>query len=196
MKIGLYGGTFSPPHLGHIRAAECFKKALELDRLIIMPAGIPPHKAVSDPIPNDKRLEMVKIAFEGLGEVSEYEMQKEGASYTYLTLRWLREQYDAQIYLCMGEDMFLSLDRWREAKGIFNVCHIVCLKREESSYNEISERKKEFEENYGASITVLSYAPLPVSSTEIRYKVRNGESLEGLLSNEVADYIREKRLYL
>ncbi len=195
MKTGLYGGTFSPPHLGHIRAAECFVRGMDLDRLIIMPAGIPPHKKVSCPIPSNKRLEMVRLAFDGLGEVSDYEIQKEGASYTFLTLRWLRERTDDVIYLCMGEDMFLCLDKWREAAEIFESAHIVCLKREESSYNEVLERKKEFEENFGAVITVLSYAPLPVSSTEIREKIRNGESLMGLLSDEVADYIVSNGLY-
>ena len=196
MKTGLYGGTFSPPHLGHIRAARCFKEAVGLDRLVIMPAGIPPHKAVSDPIPQDKRLEMVKIAFDGIGEVSDYEMKKEGASYSYLTVRWLKEQSEGELYLCMGEDMFLSLDRWREAEEIFRNCHIVCLKRENSSYNEISEKKEEFERVFGAVITVLMYEPLMVSSTEIRNRIKDGRSLEGLLSSEVADYIFANQLYL
>jgi len=139
---------------------------------------------------------MAKIAFSGIGEVSDYEMNKEGASYTYLTLRWLREQCDSEIYLCMGEDMFLSLDRWREFEEIFNSCHIVCLKREESSYKEIEEKKKEFEDIFNARITVLSYEPLLVSSTEIRDRIRKGESLKGLLSYEVAEYISENELYV
>ena len=150
MKIGLYGGTFSPPHLGHIRAAECFKEGAELDKLIVMPAGIPPHKAVNNPIDQKKREEMVRIAFEGIGEVSDYEMKKEGASYTYLTLRWLKEQYDADIYLCMGEDMFLSLDKWREAEEIFDSSIVLCLKREATSFEAIDNKKTEFEEKYNA----------------------------------------------
>lgn len=196
MKIGLYGGTFSPPHLGHIRAARCFVDGVQLDKLIIMPAGIPPHKAVADPIPNDKRLEMTRLAFSGIGEVSDYEMTKEGASFTYLTLRWLKTQYDGEIYLCMGEDMFLCLDKWREAEEIFASCHIVCLKREESSYSEIENKKTEFETDYNAVITVLSYEPLPVSSTEIREKVKKGEKLELYLSDNVAEYIAENNLYI
>ena len=196
MRIGLYGGTFSPPHLGHVRAAKCFLEGGALDKLIIMPAGIPPHKTVSDPIPQSKRLELVHVAFDGIGEVSDYEMRKEGASYTYLTLRWLKAQYDAEICLCVGEDMFLSLDTWREAAEIFANSHILCLKREESSYNEITEKKKRFEQNFGAEITVLSYSPLPVSSTEIREKLKSGETLDGFVSKEVEDYIRKSGLYL
>ncbi len=196
MKIGLYGGTFSPPHLGHIRAARCFVEGIGLDKLIIMPAGIPPHKDVLDPISNKHRLEMTKLAFSELGEVSDYEMNKDGASFTYLTLRWLKTQYEGKIYLCMGEDMFLCLDKWREAEEIFSESHIVCLKRENSAYDEVENKKKEFERMYNAEITILTYEPLPVSSTEIREKVKNGEALEDLLSYNVATYIVENRLYL
>ncbi len=196
MKIGLYGGTFSPPHLGHIRAAQCFVDGAGLDKLIIMPAGIPPHKAVTDPIPNDKRLEMAKIAFSGVGEVSDYEMNKDGASYTYLTLRWLKEKENGEIYLCMGEDMFLCLDKWREAEEIFSTAHIVCLKRENTPYEEIEEKKIEFEKEFNAKIIVLSYEPLPVSSTEVRDSIKNGKSTTHLLPKEVADYIAANQLYI
>ena len=195
MKIGLYGGTFSPPHLGHVRAAECFKEGAGLDKLIIMPAGIPPHKAVNNPIDQKKREEMVRIAFEGIGEVSDYEMSKEGASYTYLTLRWMRTQYEGDIYLCMGEDMFLSLDRWREAEEIFASCNILCLKREATSFEEVNNKKREFEEKYKATIDILSYSPLPVSSTEIREKIKANASLSGLVSPQVEEYIRSNKLY-
>ncbi len=195
MKIGLYGGTFSPPHMGHIRAAKCFVEGAQLDKLIIMPAGIPPHKAVLDPIPNENRLEMTKIAFSGIGEVSDYEMKKDGASYTYLTLRWLKDQVEGDIYLCMGEDMFLCLDRWREASEIFALAHIICLKREDCPFEEINEKKLEFEKSFDADITILSYEPLPVSSTEIRENLKNGRSTKGLLSDEVAEYISANNLY-
>ena len=157
MKIGLYGGTFSPPHLGHIRAARCFVDGVGLDKLIIMPAGIPPHKAVLDPIPNDKRFEMSKLAFSSVGEVSDYEMNNEGASFTYLTLRWLKTQYDGEIYLCMGEDMFLCLDKWREAEEIFASCHIVCLKREESSYSDIEKKYNKLYQNDSYGIILVYY---------------------------------------
>ncbi len=196
MKIGLYGGTFSPPHLGHIRAARCFVDGAGLDKLIVMPAGIPPHKAVLDPIPNENRLEMVKLAFSSIGEVSDYEMNKEGASFTYLTLRWLKTQYDGEIYLCMGEDMFLCLDKWRESEEIFASCHIVCLKREESPYSEIEKKKAEFEKDYNAVITVLSYEPLPASSTDIRERIKEGKPLQSYLSDEVAEYIVKNNLYI
>ncbi len=195
MKIGLYGGTFSPPHMGHIRAAKCFVEGAGLDKLIIMPAGIPPHKAVLDPIPNEKRLEMARIAFSDVGEVSDYEMKKEGASYTYLTLRWLKQQYFGEIYLCMGEDMFLCLDKWKEAEEIFREAYIICLKRENCPFEDIENKKLDFEKRFNAKIMVLSYEPLPVSSTEIRENVKCGKSTKGLLSDEVADYISANKLY-
>ncbi len=195
MRIGLYGGTFSPPHMGHIRAAKCFLEGGKLDKLIIMPAGIPPHKQVEYPIPAEKRLELSQIAFEGIGEVSDYEMKKEGASYTYLTLRYLKDLYEAEICLCMGEDMFLCLDSWREAEEIFSSVTVLCLKREDSSYEQIEAKKQEFEEKYGAKTEILSYNPLPVSSSEIREKIKLGENIEDLVSVPVAKYIESNRLY-
>ena len=113
-----------------------------------------------------------------------------------MTLRWLKDQVDGDIYLCMGEDMFLCLDRWREAEEIFASAHIICLKREDCPFEEINEKKLEFEKSFNAKITILSYDPLPVSSTEIRENIKNGKSTRGLLSDEVAEYISANDLYI
>ncbi|MBQ8474045.1 MAG: nicotinate (nicotinamide) nucleotide adenylyltransferase [Clostridia bacterium] len=196
MKIGLYGGTFSPPHLGHVRAARCFIQGVGLDKLIVMPAGIPPHKIVDFPIPPEHRLKLVQLAFDGIGEVSEYEMNKDGASYTYLTLRWLKEQYPFdEIYLCMGEDMFLSFEKWREFKEIFDGCSIVCLRRENTGGDEIFAKNELYKKSYGANTLILSYEPLVVSSTEIRELAEKKESIEHLVPKTVADYISINGLY-
>lgn len=196
MRIGLYGGTFSPPHSGHVRAAKCFAEGGELDKLIIMPAGIPPHKIVEKPISANDRFNLVKLAFDGIGEVSDYEMNKNGASYTYLTLRWLKEQYPCdEIYLCMGEDMFLCLEKWKEYREIFDRCSILCLKRENSPASEIYESMKHYEKEYNAKIKVLTYEPLVISSTEIRTLAGEGKSIDHLVPAAVADYIISHRLY-
>ena len=121
MKIGIYGGTFNPIHLGHMAAAKFAAEYLELDKLLLIPAGIPPHKAMAeDTALPEQRLAMTKLAAQspelaGVAEVSDIELRREGKSYTVDTLRALREQYpEDQLYLLMGTDMFLTLQYWRE----------------------------------------------------------------------------------
>ena len=197
MRIGLFGGTFSPPHLGHTRAARCFVEDGELDKLIVMPTYISPHKVQDEYGTPEIRLELAHLAFDGLGEVSDYEIKQGGKSFTYLTLRYLRSEYpDAQICLCVGEDMFLSLDSWREADELMKNAEILCLMRENGSESIVKAAKAEFEEAYGAKIKILKYSPLPVSSSEVRTKCASGEEFHSLVPTKVYEYIVENELYI
>ena len=115
-RIGIYGGTFNPPHLGHMGAARCAAKALGLDRLLVIPDRIAPHKQLpmDSPAP-EQRLEMLQISLrdEAGIEASDLELKREGVSYTYQTVEQLREMYPhARLYLLMGTDMFLSFHNW------------------------------------------------------------------------------------
>lgn len=196
MKIGLFGGTFSPPHIGHVRAAKCFMDDGELDKLIIMPTYISPHKVQDEYGTPEIRLDLTRLAFEGIGEVSDHEITQGGKSYTYLTLRYLRTVYpDAELYLCVGEDMFLSLDTWREAEELMKNAGILCLMRENGSDSIVKAAKTEFEEVYGARVKILKYSPLPVSSSEIRRMCAEKEDFSKLVTKEVYDYIVENNLY-
>ncbi len=196
MRIGLFGGTFSPPHVGHVRAARCFLEDGELDRLIVMPTYISPHKVQDDYGTPEVRLDLARLAFDGIGTVSDYEIAQGGKSYTYLTLRYLRSVYpDAELCLCVGEDMFLSLDTWREAEELMKGAQILCLMRENGSDSIVRAAKAEFEEVYGARIKILKYSPLPVSSSEIRQKCADGEDFSNLVTKEVYAYIKENNLY-
>ncbi len=197
MRIGLFGGTFSPPHLGHTRAARCFAEDGELDRLIVMPTYISPHKIQDEYGTPEIRLELAHLAFDGLGEVSDYEINQGGKSYTYLTLRHLRSEYpDAELCLCVGEDMFLSLDTWKEASELMKGAEILCLMRENGSETIVKAAKAEFEEVYGAKIKILKYSPLPVSSSEVRNKCANGENFKNLVPEKVYEYITANQLYM
>ena len=118
MKIGIYGGTFNPPHLGHMEAARTAIQVLGLDKLLLIPAGVPPHKAMPEGSPDqDQRLEMTRLAAEQTGldnkvEVLDIELRREGRSYTAETLAQLKEQYpEDELWLLMGTDMFLTLHR-------------------------------------------------------------------------------------
>lgn len=196
-RVGLYGGTFSPPHAGHVNAAANFAEAMDLQKLIIMPAGIPPHKVVEDPVPSEMRLEMCRLAFAEVGaaEVSDYEISKEGLSYTVDTLRHLYPTC-GRVYLLCGDDMLLTLDKWRESGEIFRMAHIVCMRRYNTDASMLYEKAKEYEERFGASVTFIDATPLPVSSTDVREMLKCGDAdAKKYLDSEVLGYIREKGLY-
>lgn len=136
MKIGIYGGTFNPPHLGHITAARTVFELLKLDQLLLIPAGMPPHKDLpaGSPTP-DQRLEMTRLAGEQIGlgdrvQVLDMELRREGRSFTSDTLRQLREEHpDDELWLLMGTDMFLTLQHWHEPEKILSLAGIAAFGR-------------------------------------------------------------------
>lgn len=199
-RLGIYGGSFSPPHLGHLHAAEQFYDEACLDELVIMPAGRPPHKALDGGAANEDRLIMCRLLFEKDREngrnimVSDYEIQKQGASYTVLTLEHHSCPNTELFFLC-GSDMFLSLDTWHMPARIFALATIFCCSREEDDMAELTAKKSFFEKKFGAKIILSRSRPLPVSSSELRCKLMLGEDTEGLLSKEIQSYVFHKGLY-
>lgn len=200
MKIGIYGGTFSPPHIGHIRAVCEFYKQFEFDKLFVIPTAIPPHKKVSSSDNPEIRLEMAETAFGHLGEgiiVSDYEVSKKTVSYTIETLEHFSENNDCNncdIYLLCGTDMFLTLDSWYRAEDIFRYAKIVCVRRD-SKESEIKEKKSYYEEKYNACVILLDIEPFEISSSEIREMVRSGDDISGYVTPEIRDYIDKNNLY-
>lgn len=205
MKIGIYGGTFNPPHLGHLLSAKAAVEILGLDKLILMPAGQPPHKVMPAGSPTgEERLELVKLAADSLQlrdkvEVSDLELRREGKSYTVDTLGQLREQFPGdELYLLMGTDMFLTLQNWREPRKICSLAHLAAFARNESDTGEMLEiQAKYLKETYGAQCTVIQL-PLvtPVSSTQLRELLGKGNG-EGrkYLAPSVYGYILRRGLY-
>ena len=130
MKIGVYGGSFNPPHLGHVRAAQACKQALGLDRVLVIPASIPPHKQLtSSSASPEERLALTRLAFENLPgfEVLNLEIRREGKSYTVDTIRELKAQYaHDELFLMMGTDMFLSFQDWYSPQEIARCAQLVC----------------------------------------------------------------------
>lgn len=195
MRTGLFGGTFSPPHNGHIRAAELFFEKMLLDRLVVMPAGIPPHKNADPGADTLSRLDMSREAFGAFAQVSDYEISKLGKSYTSETLEYLKRKYPTdELYMLVGEDMFLSLDTWHEPEKVFGLCTVVCLRRSHSSDRQIELAQKKYTDA-GASVCILWDEPLQVSSTDIRELCRRGGNISGLVPAGVARIIKERELY-
>ena len=197
-RIGIYGGTFAPPHIAHVRAAAAFLRAAELDELLVMPDSIPPHKQIDPGDDPRVRLAMTRAAFAGIDSritVSDYEIQRAGVSYTSDTLAHFAGQ--GRLYFLCGTDMFLSLDTWRAPEKIFALAVIVCAMRENdrAAYEAICRKQEEFRSRYGAETMLLSLAPMELSSTAIRERVRRGESIDGMVAPAVARIIEENNLY-
>ncbi len=203
-RLGLYGGTFSPPHIGHYRAAEAFINEFQLDRLLIMPASIPPHKALAAGDNPVFRMNMAEICFEPLcskehAVVSDLELRRQGRSYTSDTLRELYEIYGLTenhgVYMLTGTDMFLTLDTWHEAETIFELAHIVYALRNDSDLDACVKKKAEYERRYGAAIDRLILQPFDISSTEIRRMIAENMETEEVLDPRVLEYIIKEGLY-
>jgi nicotinate-nucleotide adenylyltransferase len=196
-KIALFGGTFAPPHLGHVHAVRTLAEHIDVDRIIIMPTFMPPHKVKVKGDTPELRLEMCRAAFGEIDKacVSDYEIVKGGVSYTVHTLEYLTEEYDADIYLLCGTDMFLTLDTWFRAERIFSLAKIVCIPRYTDSTDLLCVKKQEYEDAFGADVRIIGSDPFEVSSTEIRRMIADNEDLSEYLPAGVIDIIRREKLY-
>ncbi len=197
MKTGIFGGSFNPIHNGHIELAKKFFNKLELDRLFIVPTYIPPHKSMKDYIFPDQRFEMCSLAVKGIDgfEVSNIEIKRHGASYTYLTLKELHSLYpDDELYLLTGADMFMTLHEWKKPEVIFELSTVCGVSRNDDD-TAVLEKQAEYLRSLGARTVVLDAEIITVSSTEIRNRVKNGEDISELVDPKVKRYIKEHNLY-
>lgn len=198
MRIGLYGGTFAPPHIGHVAAARAFMTQMKLDILYVIPAGIPPHKQIAADDDPRHRLRMCELAFGGMEGVivSDCELRRQGKSYTVDTLR---EFYapENRLFLLCGTDMMLTLDTWYQAEEIFRLCYPIYIRREEDPIltQRIVAKIAEYQQKYGAIVRRVVMDPIVLSSTQIRKAVAEGSAIDGMVSPAVADYIRTHGLY-
>lgn len=196
--VGLFGGTFSPPHCGHIHAARSFVRQFLPDVLYVMPCFIPPHKIRRDDATPAQRLEMCRLAFADIPGtvVSDLEIRRGGKSYTRDTLLSLSREGRRILLLC-GTDMFLSLEEWYCPADIFRMAEIVLVRREEDSglADRIGQLTDAYRRKYGAVIHVLEDTPIVISSTEIRARLAQGLPMDGYLTDGVERYIIQCGLY-
>ena len=197
-RIGIYGGTFNPPHVGHIQAAKQAVTALGLSKLILIPDRIAPHKEipVGSPTP-EQRLEMLRIAAAECAqfEVSNIELRREGPSYSYVTVQQLKEQHpDEELILLMGTDMFLSFHTWMHPEIILENAALGVFYRGEKGEKSAIEVKKSELEAAGAKIELVENDVVSISSTQMR-RLLAFRCAGELLPEGVLDYIREHHLY-
>ena len=188
MKVGVFGGTFDPPHLGHLIAAGDAHALLGLERVVWIPAATPPHKPVVGRTPAELRLQMVRAAVRGDARfaVDNLELKRSGLSYTVDTLRALRDRWDGvELVLLLGADALLDLPGWREPDEIAHLAELAVLARAPT----------------GVPASPYPAVPVPVtrvdiSATEIRRRVREGISIRNLVNDAVRKIVERERLYI
>ena len=197
-RYGMMGGTFNPIHLAHLYIAYEAKEVLSLDKVIFMPAGNPPHKKYSPIIDSKYRFDMVQRAIEKYEGfiISDYEINKEGYSYTFETLEYLKEkEKDAEIFFISGGDSLMALEKWKNPELVLKNCTFVVFNRGEYTKEKLEIQKLKIEEKYDSKIILLDVADIDISSSMIRERIEKGKRVDFFLSKEVMDYIEDNQLY-
>ena len=183
-RIGLFGGMFDPVHLGHLHAAEMAAERAALDRVIFIPASVPPHKKNGCFVSGAHRLEMLKLAIndEPRFSVSDYEITKEGTSYSYLTAEHFAGLYPrAKLYFLIGDEAYNLLHTWKMPERIKRVASFLVVTREGTPPPQ--------------DALYIKIPKVQISSTEVRGALMQGASVQNLLPEEVREYIHDNRLY-
>lgn len=198
-RIGVMGGTFDPIHYGHLVAAEAARSEFDLERVIFIPAGRPPHKqskTITDP---EHRYRMTVLATSSncRFEVSRLEVDKSGLTYTYDTIKDLKRLYgeDCVIYFITGADAVLELLTWYKIHELLALCKFIAVTRQGFNKQELEQNIEEISSKYGGDIIYIEMPLLAISSTDIKKRLRNGKPIKYLLPEAVEDYIEENGLY-
>ena len=195
-RIGIFGGSFDPPHIGHIQSVKQAAQALGLDRVLLIPAGMPPHKTGCF-VSGEQRLNMVRLAVAGEPaiQVSDLEIARGGTSYTYETVETVRGLYpNAEIFLLMGSDMFLSFHSWKHPEKILANASLGVFYRGDKGERPNVEAQKAEMEAEGHRIELIQNDVVEISSTQLR-RMLAFRCADAFLPEGVGDYIRQNRLY-
>jgi nicotinate-nucleotide adenylyltransferase len=190
VRLGVLGGTFDPPHVGHLLAASDACEALSLDKLLFVPAKVPPYKARTVQASPDQRLQMLELTIgdDPRFEASRLELDRDGLSFTVDTLQTLSESASGtSLFMLIGDDLATQIASWRDAARIVELATIVVLARATSSTPSALEST--------LPMTRLATRRVELSSTEIRDRVRAGRSIHGFVTDAVSAFIRAAGLY-
>ncbi len=200
MNIAVYGGTFNPVHKGHYNCLKTALDSLSLDKVIVLPDRIPPHKSAQGLTSGKDRLNMCRIAFKDLDKVSvsDWELKQQGKSYSVITLRHFHEKYPQdKLYFIMGSDMLLSFESWFEYKEILTLASLVCVSRENSMTREkLEQHAQKLMQQNGGEILILETEPFEISSTKLRKMINKSLDCYCYLDKNVVKYIKDNNLYV
>ena len=195
-RIGLFGGTFNPIHVGHLTIAEEARLSAGLDRVIFIPSGESYFKDPRQIASREDRLQMTRRACGEAYEVSDIETRREGPSYTAVTCRAFRDMYpEDSLYLILGADSLMEIDRWRDPGAIFDAVTVLAFTRGGEDAAAFTAEVERLRAKYGARIEIIDVFMLDVSSSDIRRFIAEGHAFRHLVSEPVYGYIREHGLY-
>jgi nicotinate-nucleotide adenylyltransferase len=199
MRVGVFGGTFDPVHLGHLLLAECCREALGLDRVLFLPAAVPPHKPPDAITPAADRVEMLKLAIGGHEgfELCRYEVDRGGVNYTFETLAALRGQYGAELYFLLGADSLRDLPQWREPGRICELATLVVANRPDAEPPQWDALAPLVSAERLAEIRrcQVEMPAIGISSRDVRRRVAQGRSIRYQTPRAVEMYITAHALY-
>lgn len=198
-KIGILGGSFHPFHNGHLALGQYCLKEKDLNEIWFVPTGFSYLKKDIKMLSGYERLHLAELGIEGVKDmkVLDIEIIREGPSYTYETLEELHTLYpDHQFYYIVGADCLFYIDQWKETQKIFDHCILLAAARDDRGYDELSLKADELKEKYNATIEILHFPTMDISSTEIRTRVQEGKSIEDMVPKTIEKEIYLKRYFL
>lgn len=199
-RIGIFGGSFNPIHMGHLIIAEYARFTHKLDKVIFVPAKEPPHKYRKELAPSEHRYNMVDLAIGGNScfEISREELDRQGPSYSVDTLLSLSRKRgaDQEFFFILGADAVLELLTWKSIDKVMKLCCFLAATRPGYSINQLQKEIKELPKAYQDRIVLFEIPRIDISATCIRSFIKNGRSIKYLVPDEVEKYIRDNNLYL
>ncbi len=197
-KIGIFGGSFNPPHNGHINIVRQVSDLFGLSKVIVIPSYIPVHKENDGRVSARQRYEMCELAFRDVNaEVSDIEIRRKGKSYTYDTVTQLKKSVDGELYLIIGSDMLMIFESWYRYGDILNSVKVIAACRTSSAeeLKNLKTKARQINDIYPKAVAVCEIEPFEASSTEIRRLSGNREDITSFVPKLVENYIIERRLY-
>ena len=198
-RVGIMGGTFDPIHIGHLIIAECAYEQYELDTVLFLPNGNPPHKKERpDGATDRQRMEMVSLAIQGNSHfmLDTEEMQRSGYSYTSDTLRLLKESHpDTDYYFIIGEDSLMAFDTWKNPEEICRNCVLLAGVRDQLDISTMEQKMEDLKKEFGAVVSLLHTPNIEISSHDLRTWCRQKRSIRYFVPDRVMEYIEENRIY-
>ncbi len=199
MKIGIVGGTFNPIHLGHLMLGEYAHSEYNLEEIWFMPNGNPPHKYIDmSECSTEKRIEMTKIAIEGISyfKYQSYEIERSEKSYSYQTMETFAKMYEGnEFFFIIGSDSLFSLEEWKCPEKLVKLCTILVACRENLDIALVNKQISYLEQKFECKIILLQMPILEVSSSDIRNRVKLGKTIKYIVPDEVSVYINNNKLY-
>ncbi len=198
-SIGIMGGTFDPVHYGHLFIAQTAMDRLDLDKILFVPTGRPPHKEEELITDADRRIDMLELAIKtnpGF-DISTIEVARERTCYTIDTIKELQQCYTDEIkfYFIVGSDAFTDIESWKEYKKLLGLIEFIVMTRQISKNRLLDDKIKLFTKKYSANIIKIEIPFLDISSTDIRQRIKKGMSIKYLLPESVEKYIYSNKLY-